>query len=235
MTRRHQSNYDLLTDIEQLLTERPAIEHFTNDWDEGFPQGGNGTGRSIGSHSDRTAAAVIAPDTPCRECGHETPCPDHPRPGVDQIWSHREGEGMADQLRAVTLDLDAALVLIRRAAKSWRRLRPDDHTVAEMRARQRDTRSIGVGQCNIGGCDTWCTGGRDDRLKTGMCPRHYRAWRRNLEADQPLTLDEYRNQPVGDMGDNNPANNDGTDTPHDERADVPYGSIGSVSPSGDAA
>lgn len=185
MSRRIPSNQDHLDALEFLLRDQAAIEQLAADWAEGFPAGtGEGRG-STGGHSDRTFAEATRgmldhKEDPVTRQQIETKIP------------IREGHELAARLTAILKALEQAKYELRWARREWARLRPSDHQVAEAKARQLDTpRSTGTGHCHVAACPDFCTGGINDRLKSGMCPKHYMAWWRNLRADQPLSRDEF--------------------------------------------
>lgn len=192
MSPRRPSNQDHLDALEFLLRDQAAIEQLAEDWAEGFPTGaGQGRGPT-GGHSDRTAGSVVAPDNPCRECGADTPCRNHPDPKADRVWASREGHGLAEQLNAILEHIANVKYELAKARIAWARLRPTDHHVAEAKARQLDSkRTGGSGPCQVAACETFCTGGVNDRLKAGLCPKHYMAWWRNLRADDPMSRDVF--------------------------------------------
>lgn len=185
MTPRHPSNQDHIDALQFLLTDHAAIEQLAEDWAEGFPVGGGEERGSTGGHSDRT----FTESTRGMVDHREDPVT---RQQVTTRIPSREGHGLAGRLDEVLTRLERVKHDLAWARREWARLRPSDHAVAEAKARSLDTtRTAGVGHCQVHACDDFCTGGVNDKLRTGMCPACYRAWRRNLDADQPLSRDQF--------------------------------------------
>lgn len=185
MSPRRPSNQDHLDALEFLLRDAAAIAQLADDWAEGFPAGG-GEGRgSVGGHSDRTFSDATRGMVDHRE----DPVT---RQQIPTTIARREGHGLSDRLTAILNRLEHAKADLAYARAEWAKLRPSDHDVAEAKARQLDTtRTAGVGHCQVHACDEYCTGGTNDRLKSGLCPKHYMAWWRNLRADEPVARDVF--------------------------------------------
>lgn len=199
---KYRSNYTFIDQLTRLLTDEHAMLGLADDWDEGINATTGGPGPK-GSHAEPTETQAIR-----------------------NLEGNTEGHGLANDVRNTYDAIQDIKQTIRDTWTQWRRLRPDDHHIAELKARSTDTRNIGVGMCQVRNCDTTCTGGLNDRLRTGMCPKHYRAWRRNLEATSPLTRDQFLATADGDMVTNETAGNPPTPT-HEA---LPFGQSGVARP-----
>ncbi len=134
---------------------------YAADWAEGFAASSSGAGDpgggGKGSHSDPTLGRVIA-----MELGHNP------------------GAGLADRCLALHEDIDA---LVRKVAEldfEAAVLAPVTARAADLAARQQDPRYWGAGPCAV--CDRYVPGMDDDRLRSGMCRKHFDAWRYAMRA-----------------------------------------------------
>lgn len=188
--------------LQRLIEADVLLVTWAEEWAEGFnatsPTSGAGLGVS-GGVSRPTEAAVVAPDDTSR-LDNET-----------RVWAKREGQGLADRAMALHNAIGAATKLVLDLAAEMRQLEPLAPETARSKARADEPREWGAGPCTV--CDEWVPGVDENRLKSGMCPKHHRAWLRARERAPGLDRvawirTERANALVATSGDNEGAGSD---------------------------
>lgn len=178
--------------LQRLLETDTRLLSWAQDWAEGFgatsPTSGQGGGHGKGDHATPVEAQVIASDAPCRECGRPTPCDYHPTKNDQaKVWAHREGAGLADRAVALHNQIGVAVKLVLDLYAEARELEPLAPEIARSVAKAQEPRAWGAGSCAV--CESWVVGVGEDRLKSGMCRKHYDAWRYYLRTAIAPVLD----------------------------------------------
>lgn len=141
--------------LQRLVDLDEHLLGYAADWAEGFALSAMGDGEpggGKGDHGDPVLGRVIAAEL-----------------------GHNEGAGLADRCLALHEDIWALLRSVAELDHEAARLAPMAARSADLAARQQDPRYWGAGPCLV--CDRYVPGVADDRLRGGLCRKHYDEWR----------------------------------------------------------